>query len=297
MPTSSIAAAAHAHGSPAESARSGDDFLVSPADRQRFRERGYVTFHHVISEAEIAALELLFDHVSAGRVPGMGRDFCDMSATYDTDPADFALINAMLPRHYLPTLQGNVYERISQSIARQLLGADMDLDYDQFLSKKPGKDRATFAMHQDMGYWPTNTPDTRTATCSLAITDSLAGNGCIRFVPGSQRAQALLPHRPKGADADADTNADRSESHTMELALPAAAEVVLEEVRRGGISVHDEWIVHGSAGNPSDRWRKTYVIAYRSRATVAHERAIGFTHSHNDSLAWRNAAPPLDRKP
>jgi hypothetical protein len=44
--------------------------------------------------------------------------------------------------------------------------------------------------------------------------------------------------------------------------------------------------MHGSAGNLSSDWRRTYVIAYRSHATVAYERALGFTHSHNDKVNW-----------
>jgi phytanoyl-CoA hydroxylase len=147
--------------------------------------------------------------------------------------------------------------------------------------------RAAFAMHQDMGYWPINTPDTKTATCSLAITDSLLSNGCIRFVPGSQRSGKLVKHCPK--DAVKHGNTDRSRSHTLEIELPADTKIVYQEVRRGGITVHDEWVVHGSGGNSSDQWRKTYVIAYRSRATVEYERSIGFTHSHNDTINWKTA--------
>ena len=282
MTISPLAAAAAA-----PSARHGDDYRVGADDRRRFAEQGYVTLPAVLREDEIQAIEAVYDRFTAGAVPGMGRDLCDMSGTYDDAFADFALVNAMLPRRYHPALQGNVFERLSASIARQLLGPDMVLDYDQFLSKKPNQPRAAFAMHQDMGYWPVGGPDTRTATCSLAITDSLLDNGCIRFVPGSHRAARLLPHRPKPSPSGG--NADRSESHTLELDLPADAAIVAQEVRRGGITVHDEWVVHGSAGNASDRWRKTYVIAYRSRATVAWERSLGFTHSHNDTVNWRTA--------
>jgi hypothetical protein len=205
-----------------------------------------------------------------------------MSGTYNDAFTDFALVNAMLPRRYLPSLRGNIYERLSRSIACQLHGDDMDYDYDQFLGKKPGKARAAFAMHQDMGYWPVNTPDTRTATCSLAISESVRANGCIAFVPGSQRAAKLVPHRPKGSG-------DRNESHTLEIDLPAGTPIEHVEVPRGSITVHDEWVVHGSGGNTSERWRKTYVIAYRSRATIAYERSIGFTHSHNDTINWKTA--------
>ena len=42
--------------------------------------------------------------------------------------------------------------------------------------------------------------------------------------------------------------------------------------------------VHGSGGNGTGGWRRGYVVAFRSAATVAEERARGFTHSHNDPL-------------
>ena len=49
---------------------------------------------------------------------------------------------------------------VVSSVARQLIGEDATLDYDQLLSKRPGKPDARFAWHQDLGYWPTGTPDT-----------------------------------------------------------------------------------------------------------------------------------------
>ena len=279
MPT----ATTQTHQSPAEaSGRMGADYRVSAADRATYHAQGYIRLPNVLTESEVAAIELSYDRFATGQITGMGRDLCDMSGSYHDEFKNFALVNAMLPRHYLPALQGNVYERLSQSIARQLYGNDMDYDYDQFLSKKPGQARAAFAMHQDMGYWPVGTLDTRTATCSLAITDSLRANGCICFVPGSHKAAKLVPHRPKGA-------VDRSESHTLEIDLPANSPIEHVEVPRGSITVHDEWVVHGSGGNTSDRWRKTYVIAYRSPATIAYERALGFTHSHNDKVNWKTA--------
>jgi hypothetical protein len=50
------------------------------------------------------------------------------------------LVNAMLPREYYPSLQeDNVLEARAHSIAQQLLGEDMALDYDQFLMKRPSR--------------------------------------------------------------------------------------------------------------------------------------------------------------
>ena len=101
-----------------------------------------------------------------GEVQGMGRDFCDMSGPYGRAFEDFNLVNAVLPSKYEPVLRDNVFERRATSIARQLIGADATLDYDQFLAKRPARPAAVFAWHQDLGYWPTGTPDTLTVTCS-----------------------------------------------------------------------------------------------------------------------------------
>jgi len=149
----------------------------------------------------------------------------------------------------------------------------MVIDYDQLLAKRPYKDDAVFEWHQDQAYWPVF-PDSRTATCWLAIDDSTLENGCMRFVPGSH-LQPIRPHRPlKG---------DRGEAHTLLTDVdPARDEVRPVPIRRGDVTVHNERVLHGSGGNRTGGWRRAYVVAFRARATVAEERRLGFTHSHND---------------
>ena len=253
-------------------------YILSAEQIEQFRRLGYVHLPGVLTEEEVCRLEPSYDRFMRNEVPGMGRDFCDMSGPYDRAFEDFALVNAMLPRVYMPDLQGNVFEVVSSEIAGQLIGDDILLDYDQFLAKKPRRPGAQFAWHQDQGYWPAGTPDTRTVTCSLAIDDSLKTNGCLRCISGSGVAGVLRPHRS--------VTGSREKGHTLEADVWAEDSIEYLEVRRGGITVHDEWVVHGSAGNSTDDWRRTYVIAYRSRATVEYARSIGFTHSHNDAINW-----------
>ena len=160
-------------------------------------------------------------------------------------------------------------------------GVEMVQDYDQLLDERPGKGDAVFAMHQDMAYWPPaslTANDTRTVTLTLAIDDETADNGCIRYVPGSQKERKLRPHRP--------LHEGREEGHAVVVDVAADEEIRLAEVPRGGVTLHDEWVVHGSPGNASPRHRRTYVIAFRTRAIVDAERAAGFTHSHNDDVNW-----------
>ena len=72
-----------------------------------------------------------FDKLCKGEIKGMGKDFCDMSGSLQKDEKDFILVNAMLPRLYLPSMKDNVYEKRARSIAKQLMGDDIDIDYDQ----------------------------------------------------------------------------------------------------------------------------------------------------------------------
>ncbi len=259
--------------------RMGDEYLLTPEQIARFHRDGYVTLPGVMAEAELLAIEPDFERFIRGEVPDMARDFCDMSGPADRRFEDFSLVNAMLPRKYQPHLQGNLYERRAASISRQLIGKTAALDYDQFLAKRPAKPDAVFNWHQDLGYWPTNTPETFTATCSLALDDADSENGCLQVVPGSQKGP-LRPHHSLHSEG-------KDEFHILSIALDPDENIVELPLRRGDITVHDERIVHGSGGNRSrDRWRRTYIVAFRHEATVAYERSVGFTHSHNDTLNW-----------
>ncbi|MFT6832953.1 MAG: phytanoyl-CoA hydroxylase, partial [Planctomycetota bacterium] len=57
-----------------------------------------------------------------------------------------------------------------------------------------------------------------------------------------------------------------------------------------------ERLLHGSGGNTSDRWRRAYVVAFRTQATVDAERAMGFTHSHSDDLSVLDQVSGLRRE-
>ena len=263
---------------------------LSPDQIQAFARDGYLVIPGFLSESELEPIEAIYSKFHRGEVSGMGRDLCDMSGPYTRRFEDFEIINAVLPRTYEPALCDNVFERHAEHVARQLIGDDVTLDYDQFLTKKPHCPGAQFAMHQDLGYWPTGTPGTATTTCSLALDDATLENGCLQVVPGSHQEQALRPHRPVLQEGEG----PRDGSHTLSIELKPEDELVPLPVRRGDITVHNERIVHGSGGNPSANWRRTYVIAHRTRAIVEYERAIGFTHSHNDTIQWTTHLEALD---
>jgi hypothetical protein len=254
--------------------RSGDHYALTAAERTKFESDGWLRLPGVLSETELVELERIYMALLRREISVPGRDYCDMAGDYEKPVEEYSIVNVMLPRRYHLPLRGNVYERRAADIARQLCGEGMVLDYDQLVAKPPGKHDAVFHWHQDLGYWPA-TEDTRTASFWLAFDETGADNGCLRFVRGSHREAQLRGHSP--------LLDDRDRSHTLQATVDEAREPIeLGVLRRGDLTVHHERMVHGSAGNTSQRWRRGYVLAFRTEATVREERALGFTHSHND---------------
>jgi hypothetical protein len=253
--------------------RSDGRYVVDEEDRRRFRDDGFVHLTGVLTDDEVAGLEVTYDRFLRREIEVPGKDYCDMAGDYGRDPSDFSIVNVMLPRSYFPAWQGNVFEQRTAGIARQLCGDGMTIDYDQLLAKRPHKADAVFAWHQDMAYWPA-TEDRRTATFWLAIDDSTVDNGCMRFVPATNAEPGLRPH--------AAVYGGRGESHALATELRPGDAVTVVPIARGDCTVHNERVMHGSAGNHTDGHRRAYVIAYRAEATVRTERELGFTHSHND---------------
>jgi ectoine hydroxylase-related dioxygenase (phytanoyl-CoA dioxygenase family) len=255
--------------------RQGDRYVVEPGEIEAFHRDGYVHLRGVMSDDEMAAIEAVYERFLRGEIAVEGKDFNDMTTgEHGTDPKGYAVVNVMLPRRYYPDWQGNVFERRAHSIAEQLCGEGMTIDFDQLLAKSPVRPDAVFHWHQDQAYW-IDTDDRRTATCWLAVDDSTVENGCMQFLPGSHH-EAVRPHRP--------LHGDRSASHTLVTDLREGDVMKPVEIRRGDITVHNEGVLHGSGGNHSaSSYRRAYIVALRSKETVAEERRRGFTHSHNDA--------------
>ena len=276
----------------------------------------------MLTEHEVSEIEKVFEQFLGREIHVPGKDFCDMSKPFGIPFEDWSIVNCMLPTRYYPPFQNNIFERITSKIVKQLHPhLEMVKDYDQLLNKRPGKSDAVFAWHQDMGYWPSpeilGVNETDTCTCSLAIDDSTEENGCLRYVPGSQILRTLRQHTP--------LSGSRDDGHALKLEVDESIGDVIKlaPCTRGSITVHDEWVVHGSSGNMcKDRQRRTCkfavfyliechcchelsshygtncadVLAYRPRNVVEAERRLGFTHSHNDNVNWDTFGDSLDRK-
>lgn len=135
---------------------------------------------------------------------------------------------------------------------RSVLGPDVILWGSQLFCK-PAGDGLEVPWHQDGQYWPIRP----LSTCSvwLAIDDATPENGCMRFIPGSHRERAVVPHRLDERDGLA-LNQSADDAH---FDVDSAAD---DSLRAGEFSLHDVYLIHGSNPNRSGRRRAGAVFRY-----------------------------------
>lgn len=140
-------------------------------------------------------------------------------------------------------------------MVEQLIGPDIVLWGSQLFCKPAGRGLAV-PWHQDGQYWPLD--PLATVTVRLAIEDSTPENGCMRYLPGSHKTRRLERHEVTTA-----------ENMALRQQMPEIDEAQARDdvLYAGMISIHDVYLVHGSAENRSDRRRSDYAIRYMPATT------------------------------
>ncbi|MEM7239954.1 MAG: phytanoyl-CoA dioxygenase family protein [Pseudomonadota bacterium] len=136
-------------------------------------------------------------------------------------------------------------------LVEAVIGPDIILWGCHMFCKAAG-DGLEVPWHQDGHYWPIR--PLATCTVWIALERSDAGNGCLRVVPGSHTGRALHPHLKEEGDL---ALSDRIEAAAFDE--DEARDVVLEP---GQMSLHDVYMIHGSAANRSTRRRSGLAIRY-----------------------------------
>jgi ectoine hydroxylase-related dioxygenase (phytanoyl-CoA dioxygenase family) len=134
-------------------------------------------------------------------------------------------------------------------VARDLLGSDVVLYWDQAAYKKPEQPRR-FPWHQDTGF--VFVEPQAYVTCWLALTDTTAENGCVHVVPGLHRL-GTIRHRyvdPLGFEC--------FEDH------PGA---VCVELSAGSMVVFSSLTPHMTPPNVTGAVRKSYILQYAIRGS------------------------------
>ena len=143
---------------------------------------------------------------------------------------------------------GRVYDILTNPLlvdcVSDLLGDDVIAWGSHFFCKMPGDGRAV-AWHQDASYWPL-TPS-HAVTVWLAIDDADPENGCMNFIGGSHHSGHLTYKK-----------SSPEEHNVLDQTVPNAESygpIVVDDLRAGQASIHNDLLLHGSDANMSTRRR------------------------------------------
>jgi phytanoyl-CoA hydroxylase len=214
--------------------------FLSPEQRTRFDEAGACVLEDVFTPQELAPVIAELDARVAQADAFLATRPDGRLAIAETGAITFApnLVKSS------PILADFARHPRVLSICRDLIGADVDLYWDQAVYKGTEKPRH-FPWHQDNGY--AFVDPQQYLTCWIALSDATLESGCPHVAPGLHR-KGTLAHtyvEPLGWQI--------FEQPPASLATP---------VRAGGVVVFSSLTPHSTGPNHSDAVRKTYILQY-----------------------------------
>jgi phytanoyl-CoA hydroxylase len=246
-------------------------FKITAQQIDFFNQQGYLVIEDIINADETNAYKKIYDQFLDGTID-TGKNRSDLGDGLGDNKKTENITQIMWPCDFVPELLAMPYHNRTAAVARQILGDDMEMDFDMLINKAPNTNTLT-PWHQDAAYW-INLPDKRALSCWLALDEAIVNNGCMWYVPGSH-LQPLRTHSYAGKKGGA-------------LVCEAAeSEGICVEVKPGTCILHHGGTLHYSHGNATDTQRRALIINYRPGDMVALERAQGFDHGRNGNAGER----------
>ena len=166
-------------------------------------------------------------------------------------------------------------------MVEQLIGPNIAL-WNMSLFGKPALNGKATPWHQDGEYWPIR--PLATCTVWIAIDDATVSNGCLRVIRGSHRDKQLAQHRHNPSD-DLTLHEELLSDQFDE------SQAVDIELKRGQISLHDVYLMHGSQPNTSGMRRRGMTMRLMP-TTSLYDREVA-----NEMFAKRGGAMSLADHP
>ena len=219
----------------------------------------------MLSLEEVAALRTIYDELLQDKenTAHLRSDLAGADGANDKKVERITQI--MRPSSVNPDLLANMAYKIALQWAKDLLGNDMELDFDMMINKAPYTDTPT-PWHQDAAYW-IDMPDKRAASCWIALDKVFEENGCMWFIPKSDSEMAtILPHKnlPNGGALYCDTPT-----------IPAKSVPLYP----GGCTFHDGYTLHFSQGNTTETQRRALILNFRPKKMIDFQRKQGVDHT------------------
>ncbi len=214
-----------------------------------FHNNGYLAGVKMLDEDQVEKLRRELDGLTDVNKPGHEL-FYEFHSNESSD-ANTILFHALGAWRITPGFHDVLWNPRFLAAASQLLGNKPVRFWHDQLFYKPPKKGGVVAWHQDYSYW-TRTKPLAHLTCWCGLDDSMTGNGCLQYVPGSHRWGLL--DKPELAGTlmgimDYLSPEQQAEFHPVPV-----------ETKAGEAIFHHSLTLHGSGENKSEKPRRAFVI-------------------------------------
>ena len=249
--------------------------MLTSEEIKRYKEEGYLIPNFQMPEKDLLEIEELHNSL-VEKFPKF-RNYCPAVLLHDESFLKYCFNEKIL------------------NIIEQLIGKNFALWNSSFFAKPALNGHAT-PWHQDGQYWPIRP----LATCSvwLAIDDATSQNGCLKFIKGSHKDKTLKKHK-----------INKSEKLTLNQELLKSEYLEKNSVdlilKRGQISLHDVYMVHGSEENKSLKSRRAITMRFMPTTSIFDHRFVFNTRdfsitkiyqARGKDVSMKNNMIPLDTK-
>lgn len=225
---------------------------LTPEDIANYHERGYLIPRFTLPKERIDHLRATLDQLIRDN-PGVRPEKLVSAHVVGQDgaanPEGVKGSKAFLDLAMEPEILDMV---------EQLIGPDIVL-WGCHVFCKPAGDGQETPWHQDGHYWPIR--PLANVTVWVALDPSTRENGCLRVIPGSQKAQVTHGHLKE--DREDLVLSQRTDDSAFD-----ENQAVDLELQPGQMSMHEVYMIHGAKVNRSTQRRAGVALRYMPGSSV-----------------------------
>ena len=231
---------------------------MSLSKSEIFHKNGFVQYSNILDSQEIEYFRNIYEDFLSGKIKTEGHR-SDLSGSREEKEL---IVQIMRPSILNPPLADSILHQKTRKLSQDLLGPDMELDFDMMIDKSPFTNKET-PFHQDEAYW-IDMEDKRAVSCWVALDDVTKENGCMWFVPMSHKSE-VRPHVQVGIGGALQCEASEEEASPVEM-------------KAGSCTFHHGRTIHYARGNSTAKRRRAFILNFRPKDMIAFERSKGFDH-------------------
>jgi ectoine hydroxylase-related dioxygenase (phytanoyl-CoA dioxygenase family) len=224
--------------------------MITTAQTEQYKEKGYLVVPDLFSKEEIAALRKETADIFRGK-----RGVVDGMLHTDDHTNDEEVLKKYVAIHFphkiSPVIHKSLFHRGVLDVLKNVIGPDVKCMQSMLFVKGPGK--AGQSWHQDEFYIPTR--DKSLIGVWIAIDDATVDNGCLWIIPG--RPGYIMKRVENSLNEYADVD-------TVDVTA-VEGEAIPVEVKSGSVVFFNGYTLHSSRRNKTtDCFRTALVNHYMS---------------------------------